>query len=49
MKGMSTMENRQYERPEITVISIEPDEKLMGTESTDVPGMEPGVGPSAIY
>ena len=24
------MENKKYERPEITVISIEPDEKLMG-------------------
>ena len=39
------MENKKYESPEITVISIEPDEKLMG----EVPGMEDqGVGGSAI-
>ena len=40
------MENKKYESPEITVISIEPDEKLMGTEE-EGPGtiMGNGSGP----
>ena len=37
------MENKQYESPEITVISIEPDEKLMENEEVIF-----GVGASAV-
>ena len=42
------MENKQYESPEITVISIEPDEKLMNTELIDDPTAGYGMGSGGI-
>ena len=38
------MENKQYESPKITVISIEPDEKLMDVVVNGDPGVDFGFG-----